>query len=122
MFSWHPPNPDKSGGLLDGEACFITPENAFPLLQSPMAVRFTSLQLTLSVAHGDLRFVCSCSEMETHFMKLSMNSACADVVSRVSFWNSVVSVSTDDTIFLRYVLQHSAVPLCELVWPLSLCG
>jgi hypothetical protein len=36
---WHLPNPDSSVGLPDGEAWFITPENAFPLLAS-----FTPLQ------------------------------------------------------------------------------
>ncbi|KAM9529401.1 transducin-like enhancer protein 4 isoform 2-T2 [Salvelinus alpinus] len=36
LFSWHSPNPDLSVGLTDGEGWFITPENAFPLLQSPM--------------------------------------------------------------------------------------
>jgi hypothetical protein len=42
-FSWHPPNPDSSVGLPDVEAWFITLENAFPQLQSPMAVSFTPL-------------------------------------------------------------------------------
>jgi hypothetical protein len=37
-FSWHPPNPDSTVGLPDGEVWFSTPESAFPLLQSPMAV------------------------------------------------------------------------------------
>ena len=54
MFSWHPPNPDLSVGLSDGEVGFITPENAFPLFQSPMAANFTSLEPTLGIAHGDL--------------------------------------------------------------------
>ena len=49
MFFWHPPNPDSSVGLPGGEARFITPENAFPLLQSPMAVSFTPIQPTLSI-------------------------------------------------------------------------
>jgi hypothetical protein len=38
---------------------FITPENAFPVLQSPMAASFTPLQPTLGIANGDL--VCGCS-------------------------------------------------------------
>jgi len=50
-----------------------------------MAVSFTPLQPTLGIAHGDLRLVLGCSAMETHFMKLSTNSACSDVASRVSF-------------------------------------
>jgi hypothetical protein len=52
-FSWLLPNPDWFVGLL--------------------------LQPTLSIAHGDHRLVCGCSAMETHFMKLPMNSSCADV-------------------------------------------
>ena len=58
-FSWHLPNPDSSVGLPDGEVWFITPENAFSLLQSPS---FTPLQLTLGIAHGYLRLVCVCSQ------------------------------------------------------------
>ena len=68
----------------NGEARFITPDNVFPLLQSQMAVSFTPLQPTLGIAHGDIRLVSGCSAMETHFMKLLTNSACADVASRVS--------------------------------------
>jgi hypothetical protein len=33
------------------------------------------------LAHGDLKLVCSCSAMKTHFMKLPTNSFCADVAS-----------------------------------------
>ena len=84
VFSWHPSNPDSSVALPDGEAWFITPENAFPLLQSPLAASFTPLQPTLGVAHGDLRLMWGCSAMETHFMKLQTNSYCADVASRGS--------------------------------------
>ena len=57
-FSWQPPTPDSSVGLPDGEAGFITLENAFPLLQSPMAVSFSPLQPMLGIMHGDLRLVC----------------------------------------------------------------
>jgi hypothetical protein len=45
-------------------------ENAFSLLQSPMAASITPLQPTLCIEHGDLRLVCGCSAMETIFMKL----------------------------------------------------
>jgi hypothetical protein len=83
-FSRHPPNPDSSVGLPDGEVWFITPENVFPLLQSPMVVSFTPLQLTLGITHGDIRLVCSCSAMETNLMMLPTNSSCADVASRGS--------------------------------------
>jgi hypothetical protein len=43
-----------------------------------MGVSFTSLQMTLRIAHGDLRLACGCLFMETHFMKLQANSYCAD--------------------------------------------
>jgi hypothetical protein len=81
-FFWHPPNPDSSVRLPDAEAWFTTPENAFPLIHSPMAARFTPLQPTLGIAHGDLRLVCSCLAMETHFMKLPTNSSCAGCFQR----------------------------------------
>jgi len=55
--------------------------------------------------------------METHFMKLSMNSACADIASRVSFVLGSECCNWRQTIFPRYVLKHPAVPYCELVWP-----
>ena len=45
-------------------------ENTFPLLQSPMAASFTPLQPTLGIAHDDLRIVCGCSAMETHFVNV----------------------------------------------------
>ena len=69
-FSWHLPNPDLSVGLPDGEELFIIPENAFPLLQSPMAASFTP-------HHSDRMLVCGCSAMETHFTKLPKNSGTA---------------------------------------------
>jgi hypothetical protein len=47
-----------------------------------MVVNFTPLQQMLGIAHGDLRLVCSSVAMEIHFMKLQMNSYCADVASR----------------------------------------
>jgi hypothetical protein len=59
-------------------------ENAFPQLQSLMVVTFTPLQPTLGIVYGDLMLVCGCSAMETHFMKLLMNSSRADVDSRCS--------------------------------------
>ena len=34
-----------------------------------MAASFTPLQPTLGIAHGDLRLVCCCSVMETHFRR-----------------------------------------------------
>jgi hypothetical protein len=36
----------------------------------------------LALRIGDLRLVCGCSAMETHFMKLPMNSSCTDITFR----------------------------------------
>ena len=53
------PPPNSKVGLCirrpDGEGGFISLENAFPLLQSPMVGSFTPLQPTLGITHGDLR-------------------------------------------------------------------
>jgi hypothetical protein len=49
-----------------------------------MAANFTPLQPNLAIVQGDLRLVCGCSAMETHFMKLPTNSYCAGVASRGS--------------------------------------
>jgi hypothetical protein len=80
---------------------------------SPMAARFTPLQPMLGIAHGDLRLVCGCSAMETHFMKLPTNSCCAEVASRGSL-ELCSECCNWGLIFTCYVLQHSAVPLCGL--------
>ena len=105
-FSWHPPNLDSYIGLPDDVAWFITPENAFPLLQSPMAASFTPLQPTLGIAHGDLRLVCDCSAMETHFMKLLTNSYCAHVASRCSLELGSECCNRGQMIFTHYALKH----------------
>ena len=60
-FSWQPPKPDSSIRLPDAETQFLTPEKASPLLCSPVVACFTPLHPR------------SCSAMETHSMKLSMN-------------------------------------------------
>ena len=60
----------------------MTPENGFSLLQSPMAASFTPLQLTLGIAHGDLRLVCGCALLPE------------------TVWNLVVSVATEERQFL----------------------
>jgi hypothetical protein len=106
-FSWHLPNSDSSIRLPDGEAWFITPENAFPLLQSPMAVSFTPLQPTLGIAQG----VFGCSAMETHFLKLPINSSCADVASRGSLELGRECCNRGQTIFTH---QSRSVSLCGL--------
>ena len=112
-FSWYPPNPDLSVGLPGDEAWFITPEKAFPLLQSSMALSFTLLQLTLGIADGKLRLVCGCSAMETHLVKLSTNSSCADIASRGSLEFGSECCNWGQTIFKAYALQHSVFPWCS---------
>lgn len=67
-FSWQPAN--SSIGLSDRQAWFTSPENTSPLLWSPVATRCTPLYPTLCIAL-DARLGCSCSEMETHSIKLS---------------------------------------------------
>ena len=79
--------------------------NAFPLLQSPMAVSFTPLQQTLGIAHGDLKLVCGCPAMETHFMKLLTVIVLTLLPEAV--WNSVVNVATDDRQFFSTQLVWS---------------
>jgi hypothetical protein len=44
----------------------------------------SSLQRKRVIANGDIRLVCGCSVMETHFMKLPTNSYCANIASRGS--------------------------------------
>ena len=112
----HPPNPDSSVRLPDGEAWFITPENTLPLLQSPMAASFTPLQPTL-IEHVDLRLVCVCSAMDTHFMTLPTNSYCAEVAPRGSLELDSECRNRGQKICTHYALQHSVVPFSELVWP-----
>ena len=95
-------------------AWFITPENVFLLLQSPMAESFTPPQQTLGLAHADLRLVCGCSAMETHFIKLPTNSSCAEVASRASLKLGSECCNRGQMIFTCFSTQ----------WPhyVSLCG
>ena len=94
-----------------GEAWFTTAENTLPLLQSP------PLPPTLGIAHSDLRLVCGCLAMETHFMMLPINIYCA-----VFVWKLVLSVATKDRQFLRATRfstrRSRSVSLCDL----PLCG
>ena len=82
----------------------------FPLLQSPMEASFTPLQLMLGIARGDLRLMCGCSAMETHFMKFPKNSYCADIASR----GSLERVLQSEDRWLWF-LQHSTVLLWTCV-------
>ena len=50
-------------------------------------------------------------------MKLPTHSACAGVASRGSLELASECCNRGQTIIKRYMLQHSAVPFCELVWP-----
>uniref|UniRef100_A0A8C7FEC0 Uncharacterized protein n=1 Tax=Oncorhynchus kisutch TaxID=8019 RepID=A0A8C7FEC0_ONCKI len=70
-----------------------------------MVASFTPLQPTLGIAHGDLRFVCGCSAMETHYMKLLMNSSCVDVASRGSLERGSECCNRGQMIFTSYALQ-----------------
>jgi hypothetical protein len=112
VFSWHLPNQDSSVKLPESEGRFITPEKKLYCSRVPMAASFTPLQPMLDIAHGDLRLVCGCSAMETHLMKLPANSYCADIATKGSLELGSMLQRTDDF----YVLQHSAVLFCELVW------
>ena len=91
------PNPR----LPDGTAGFITPENVFPLLQSP-------------IAHGDLRLVCS------YWKPISWGSRGTVIVLSLlpgAVWKSVVSVATEDRRFLSSTRFSTQLPRS-----VSLCG
>jgi hypothetical protein len=77
-----------------------------------MVASFTPLNMTLGI-----RIVVLGLCVETHFMKLLLNSSCADVASEGSLELSSECCHRGQTIFTDYVLQHSAVLFCELVWP-----
>ena len=70
------------------------------MVKRPMAVSFTPLQLTLGIAHGDLRLVCVCSAMESHSMKLLTNSYCADIAS-IGSLELGVEFCNQDRLFLH---------------------
>jgi hypothetical protein len=74
-----------------------------------MAESFTQHQPMLGIAHGDLRLVCGCSAMETHFMKLVTNSSCADVASRGSLELGSECCNQGQTIFTRYHFTITAL-------------
>jgi hypothetical protein len=101
-FSWHWPNPDSSIGLPDGERDSSFQRMCFHCSRVPMAASFTPLRPTLGLAHGDLRLVCDCSAMETHFMNLLTNSYCADVASRGSLELGSECCSRGQMIFTHY--------------------
>ena len=82
-----------------------------------MAVSFTPLQLTLDIAHCNLRLVCGYSVMETHFTKLPTASYCVDVASRGSLELGSECCNQGQTIiyFLACVAYHiAAEPLLLL--------
>jgi hypothetical protein len=114
-FSWHPPNPDLFVGLPDGEAWFITPENAFQLLQGPIVGELYTTPADALVVHGDLRRVCGCSAMETHFMKFPTVIVLTLLPDAV--WNSAESVATEDRPFFLTTRFSTRRP-CSV----SLCG
>ena len=88
-----------------------------------MATSFTPLQPTLGmviIGHGELRLVCGCSAMETHFMKLLTNNYCADVASKGRLELGSECCNQGQMIFMLYVLLDSPIPCCEVVWPNTL--
>jgi hypothetical protein len=60
-----------------------------------MAASFTPLQPMLGIVHGDLRLVCDCSAMETHFMMLLITVIVLTLLPE-AVWNLVVTVGTED--------------------------
>lgn len=55
---------------------------------------FTPLQPTPGITHADLRLVCRCMAMETHFRKLLTHSCCADVASTGGWEHSIPAALT----------------------------
>ncbi|GFU23302.1 hypothetical protein TNCV_2559881 [Trichonephila clavipes] len=64
-FAGHPPNPDPSIRLPDCKARFITPNNSFPHVHSPMTVNSTPLQSMLRIQWSDVWLVSGCMTMES---------------------------------------------------------
>ena len=85
--SWHPPNPDLFVGLPDGEAWFTTPESLFPLLQSPLAASFTTLQLTLGMVILGLY---AWSSLRTVIVLTLLPEAVRILVESIATWNSQI--------------------------------
>ena len=91
-------------------------------LQLALCIRagsfLTPLQTKLSIAHGDLRLVCVCLAMETHFMKLPTNRSCANVASRGNLELGSECCNRRQAIFTCYMLfstlQSRSVSLCGL--------
>jgi hypothetical protein len=83
-----------------------------------MAESFTALQLMLGIVLGNLRLVCGCSVIETHFMKLPTNSYCADVASRVlqprTDFFLCASALSDPVLLARVAYHYAAEPLLLL--------
>ena len=52
----------------------------------------------LGIVHGDLRLVCDCSAMETHFMMLLITVIVLTLLPE-AVWNLVVTVGTEDRQF-----------------------
>jgi hypothetical protein len=71
-----------------------------------MVARFTPLQPTVGIAHVDLRLVCGCLDIGP----ISWSSWQA-------VWNSVVSVATEDRLFLR-TTRFSTLSVCLCGLPL----
>ena len=89
-----------------------------------MVATFTPLQSTLCIAHGELRLVCGCLAMETHFMKLPTNSSCADIASRGSLELDSECCNRGQTIFMRFSTRRSVLwaCVCTITTLRPLCG
>ncbi len=105
-FFWHPPNLVSPIRLPNREAWFVTPQNRFPLLQSPCFTPTSKLGNLLV----DIKFACRCSAMETHSMKLPIFVL---ILMAVEVYNSLALESAEH-------LRLLASALCDLTpW---LCG
>jgi len=82
-----------------------------------VAVCFTPLHTTLCNALVDVQLECSCSDMETHSMKLSTHSSWADLKAT---WSKEVCsdlLCRKLATSAHYALQYPLTPLCHFTWP-----
>ena len=96
---------------------FVRSGQASPLLQSPVAVCFTPLQLTLCIALGDVRLGCSCSAMETQSMKLSTHCSWANLKATQSLEVCSYWLCRKLATSAHCAPQHALTPLCDFMWP-----
>ena len=104
----------------NSEAWFITAGNTtlFPLLHSTLSACFAPLYLRLAIAHSDLGLMSNCSAMKIHFMRLTMQVPCTNVVSTCTL--ELCSEPTENMWFSHATVQYSEASLCELAWSTAL--